>query len=190
MSVPSPRDRLLAAAAELTYAGGVEATGVDAIAARAGVTKRTLYRQFGSKDALVGAALAALDEPALAVLRAAVERRIARGSRPVDALFAALARLFAGEAYRGCAFLNASLEVANRGHPIHATTRAHTDGRRRLVAELCAAEGVEDSTVVAGVALLVEGAFALSAARDEPAVAKEAGTAARRLLDAAAAPDR
>ena len=181
---PTPRDRLLAATLELTYAGGVEATGVDAIAGRAAVTKRTLYRQFGSKDALVGAALATLDEPALATLAAAVDRRIAKDARPVDALFATLARLFAGDAYRGCAFLNASLEVADRDHPLHAATRSHTDGRRALVARLCAQEGVEDPALVDGVVLLVEGAFALSAARREPGVAEQAGRAARRLLDA------
>ena len=183
---PTPRDRLLAATLELTYAGGVEATGVDAIAARASVTKRTLYRRFGSKDALVGAALAALDEAALAALTAAVDRRIAKGARPVDALFATLARLFAGEAYRGCAFLNASLEVADRDHPVHAATRSHTDGRRALVSRLCGEEGVADAAVVDGVVLLVEGAFALSAARRDPAVAERAGRAARRLVDAAA----
>jgi hypothetical protein len=38
--------------------------------------------------------------------------------------------------------------------------------------------------VVDGVVLLVEGAFALSAARREPGVAEQAGRAARRLLDA------
>ena len=182
---PTPRDRLIAAALELTYAGGVEATGVDAIAARAQVTKRTLYRHFGSKDALVGAALAALDEPALATLTAAVDRRIAKGTRPVDALFATLAQLFAGDAYRGCAFLNASLEVADRAHPLHDATRSHTDGRRALVERLCEEEGVEDDAVIDGIVLLVEGAFALSAARRDPAVAERAGRAARRLVDAA-----
>jgi AcrR family transcriptional regulator len=149
------------------------------------VTKRTLYRHFGSKDALVGAALAALDQPALATLAAATDRRVAKGAKPVDALFATLARLFAGEAYRGCAFLNASLEVADRDHPVHDATRTHTDGRRALVTRLCAADGVEDPAVVDGVVLLVEGAFALSAARRDPAVAEQAGRAARRLVEAA-----
>jgi len=182
MDALSPRDRLLLATAELTYEGGVEATGVDAIAERAGVTKRTLYRQFGSKDALVGAALAARGPLALASLRAAVQRRIDRGDQPVDALFATLARLFAGETYRGCAFMNSSLEVADRGHPVHAAAREHTDGRRALVAELCAAEGVEDPEVVDGILLLVEGAFTVSAAREDPDAAARAGRAARRLL--------
>jgi AcrR family transcriptional regulator len=182
---PPPRERLLAATVELTYAGGVEATGVEAIARRAGTTKRTLYQQFGSKDALVGEALARLDGPATAVLRGAVERRVARGALPVDALFATLARLFAGEAFRGCAFVNAGLEVADRAHPLHAAVRSHVDGRRALASELCAAEGVEDPAVVEGVALLVEGAFVLAATRRDPEVAVRAGRAARRLLDGA-----
>jgi glutathione S-transferase len=45
------------ATAELTYARGITATGVDEIAAQAGVTKRTLYEHFGSKNTLVAEAL-------------------------------------------------------------------------------------------------------------------------------------
>jgi AcrR family transcriptional regulator len=179
------RDRLLVATAQLTYERGVEATGVDAIAKRAGVTKRTLYQRFGSKAALVAEALRVRDEPAIGVLRAAVERRIARGSRPVDALFAVLTRLFAREDYRGCAFVRATLEVADPEHPLHAVAAAHVEGRRALVHELVRAEGVEDDAVAEGVLLLVEGAFTISAARADPGAAERAGRAARALLDGA-----
>ena len=57
------RERLLRATSELIYADGIEATGVDAIATHAGVTKRTLYQHFRSKDQLVGAALASANTP-------------------------------------------------------------------------------------------------------------------------------
>lgn len=180
---PSARERLLRATAELTYAGGIEATGVDAIARAAGVTKRTLYQHFRSKDELVGAALALRDAPALEGLRAAVERRVARGDRPVDALFAVLGRVFAAEGYRGCAFVNASLEVADAAHPVHAVTRSQLSGRAALVADLCRAEGVVEPSVIEGVRLLVEGAFVLSAAGGDPEAAARAGLAARRLVD-------
>ncbi len=177
------RERLLLAAAELTYAGGIEATGVDAIARAAGVTKRTLYQHFRSKDELIGAALAMRDAPALEGLRAAVERQVARGQRPVDALFAVLGRVFAADGYRGCAFVNASLEVGDAEHPVHAVTRTHLSGRAALVADVCAAEGVSDPSVVEGVRLLVEGAFVLSAAGGDGGAASRAGLAARRLVD-------
>ena len=54
---PNAHDALLGATSELTYEYGITGTGVDAIAARAGVTKRTLYQHFGSKDRLVAEAL-------------------------------------------------------------------------------------------------------------------------------------
>src|ERR1700754_4190136 len=48
-----PRDRILAAAAELFYRQGIRAVGVEAIAEAAGTNKMTLYRHFPSKDELV-----------------------------------------------------------------------------------------------------------------------------------------
>ena len=53
----SARDRLLAAANELFYAEGVQTVGIDRIIERAGVAKASLYNLFGSKEALVEAAL-------------------------------------------------------------------------------------------------------------------------------------
>src|SRR3954465_14797354 len=47
------RGRILAAASELFYFEGINATGVERIASRASVSKRTLYRHFPSKTALV-----------------------------------------------------------------------------------------------------------------------------------------
>src|SRR5258708_38965800 len=47
-----PRERLLAAAADLFYRHGIRAVGGDAIAEAAGTNKMTLYRPFVSKDEL------------------------------------------------------------------------------------------------------------------------------------------
>src|SRR5690242_20111621 len=49
------REHLLAVAAELFYGEGIRVTGVDRVAAQAGVGPTTLYRQFDSKDDLVAA---------------------------------------------------------------------------------------------------------------------------------------
>jgi AcrR family transcriptional regulator len=181
----SARDRLLSATAELVYTGGIEATGVDAIAARAGVTKRTLYQHFGSKAALVGVALAARDEPAISGLREAVQRRAAKTAEaPILALFDVLGRLFTSKGWRGCAFQNATLEVAAEGHPVHAVAEHHLTARRDLVAELLRDSSVDtdDVSLVDAVALLVEGAFVISAAQRDPEAAARARAAVERLL--------
>ncbi len=53
MAGPSPtRERIVAAATKLFYDEGIRSVGVDAVAAKAGVTKRTLYYIFRSKDDL------------------------------------------------------------------------------------------------------------------------------------------
>ncbi|MCY0928951.1 helix-turn-helix domain containing protein [Streptomyces sp. H27-H1] len=51
------RSRILAVAAELFREQGVDNVSLDAIAARAGVGKGTLYRRFGSKSGLAVALL-------------------------------------------------------------------------------------------------------------------------------------
>src|SRR2546423_6606252 len=72
---PNAHDALLAATSELTYSRGITGTGVDAIAARAGVTKRTLYQHFGSKDRLVAEALSGRSPRALLCLATNARRR-------------------------------------------------------------------------------------------------------------------
>ena len=53
------RERIIAAASKLFYSDGIRGVSVDAVAAKAGLTKRTLYYHFRSKDDLVAAYLAA-----------------------------------------------------------------------------------------------------------------------------------
>jgi AcrR family transcriptional regulator len=49
------REHVLAIANELFYWHGIRATGIDAVAAEAGVAPTTLYRLFASKDDLIAA---------------------------------------------------------------------------------------------------------------------------------------
>ncbi len=49
------KERILATADRLFYLQGIRAIGVDTIAAEIGISKRTLYNHFPSKDALISA---------------------------------------------------------------------------------------------------------------------------------------
>jgi AcrR family transcriptional regulator len=183
------RRRLLDATAELTYAGGVVATGVDAIAARAGVTKRTLYQHFRSKDQLVGASLMDRDAGAVASLRKAALRRAERdGTPPIVALFDVLHGLFDQPWWRGCAFQNASLELADPEHPAHAAMASQAARRRALVTEMLDASGRVD--LANEVALVVEGAMAVSGTGGDTAPARRLIERLLRSPAASGAPDR
>ena len=54
---PSMKERILETADKLFYLRGIRAIGVDTIAAEIGISKRTLYNHFPSKDALITAYL-------------------------------------------------------------------------------------------------------------------------------------
>lgn len=92
------------------YQQGIGAVGVDAVADAAGVTKRTLYYHFASKDDLVAAYLHARDEATLAALRAASGGDGALPGDRILAVFEFVERWAATSSYRGGPFNNAVAE--------------------------------------------------------------------------------
>ncbi|HEX4251208.1 MAG TPA: helix-turn-helix domain-containing protein [Pseudonocardia sp.] len=178
------RQALLEATAELIYLRGITATGVDLIAERAGVTKRTLYQHFRSKDELVAAALSLRGEVALELFERGAAARAHRTGQPaVLALFDVIERLLAGPTPAGCALLNASLELTDPEHPARRAACRQLTGRDELVARLLRQIGVEDADLAGQLALLVDGAFATGGAHRDPGAAVRAKRAAATLLD-------
>jgi AcrR family transcriptional regulator len=176
-------DALLGATGELTYARGITATGVDAIAARAGVTKRTLYQHFGSKDTLVAEALSSRSRRSLPALEANARRRSEETGEPVIlALFDVIENALRTSSKAGCAFINASLEINHPNHPVREAALAHLRAREQFVRALVAEAGVDDPDLAGQVALLVDGAYAVGGSRRDPSAAQRAKTAAATLL--------
>lgn len=149
------RDRLLAAADELFYARGINATGIDAIVERAGVSLATCYKHFGGKDKLVAAYLARRDER----WRADWEATIAESDDPLLALFDALERWWTTTGHRrGCAHVDATVELTDPDHPALAVVAEHKRHLLDRLAELAAAEGFSSpADVAADVLLIYEG---------------------------------
>jgi AcrR family transcriptional regulator len=180
---PTAHDALLAATSQLTYEHGIASTGVDAIAARAGVTKRTLYQHFGSKDRLVAEALTDRNRRALLALETNARRRSAETGEPaILSLFDVIENALSTKTKAGCAFINASLEVNRPGHPVREAAVAHLRAREELVRQLLAEAGVEDGDLAAQVTLLVDGAYAVGGSRRDPTAARHAKAAAAALL--------
>ena len=180
---PSARDALLEATNELIYTGGITGTGVDAIAARAGVTKRTLYQHFGSKDRLVAEALNDRSRRALLNLETSARRRSEEtGELAILALFEVIENALRTNTPAGCAFINASLEINRPGHPVREAALAHLRAREELVRQLLAEAGIEDADLAAQVTLLVDGAYAVGGSRRDPAAARHAKAAVAALL--------
>lgn len=171
--------RILDAASALFYERGIHAVGVDAIAAGSGLTKRTLYDRFGSKDALVTAYLQDRHDR----WWARWEHRLQNASPPRALTVFDSYVDDAPTAGRGCAFLNAAAELA-RTHPGHAVVRAHKGQVRERLEELVAEDGpTGDAPALAEhVFLLLEGAVAHRGVDGTPERLARARTIAERLL--------
>lgn len=176
--MPAPAERILAAADRLFYSRGIRAVGVEAVAEAAGVSKRTLYNHFPSKDALVAAYLTARfklvppsDAPAREQILGAYDR---------------LERMLADGSFRGCPFVNAVTEIGDPKHPAAAIAQQFKEQRRQWYRALLERLGVADPDGLATqLQILFEGALAAALVRGDPALARSARAAAAVLIDAA-----
>lgn len=183
----SARERILDTASDLFYREGIQAVGVDRVIAEAGVAKSTLYKHFRSKDALVVACLERRDAPSRRWLEAEAARRGATPRETLLGIFDFLADWFARATFRGCAFTNASLELADIAHPAHPVAIAHKDAIRAFMRDACAALDAPDPDgLAAQLMLLYDGAIVTAIIRHDPQAARDARDAASVLLTAAA----
>jgi len=154
----SPRERILAAAAELFYRNGIRAVGVDAIAEAAETNKMTLYRHFTSKDELVAEYLRCEAEK----VKAAWDRRAAAHPEPCAQLRAWLtdwaAHVSSGDE-RGCPLANAAVELPEKDHPARRVIEAFKMEQRQYLVHLCdTAKLAEPDMLADELFLLLEGA--------------------------------
>ncbi|MEV4537969.1 TetR/AcrR family transcriptional regulator [Asanoa sp. NPDC049518] len=123
----TPRDRLLAAAADLFYREGVTATGVERLCSVAGVSKRSMYQLFETKDALVAEALATSGPVTHASFLPDDTE-----TRPRDRIlhvFRVLEDRAATPEFAGCPFVNTATDLRDHAHP---ATEVARDFKQRL----------------------------------------------------------
>lgn len=177
---PKARE-VLAAASELFYARGIHAVGVDAIAEHSGITKRTLYQRFGSKERLVAEYLLARDEAWRALLAERLDAAGPDARDRIGAVFAASADWARDRGDRGCAMVNARAEISDPQHPASAVITGHKQWMREQFSALAAAAGARDPQRLGDRLLLLhEGALVtdgLGTTNDAFATAREAALA-------------
>ncbi len=172
---PTMKQRILETADRLFYLQGIRAIGVDTIAAEAGISKRTLYNHFPSKDKLISAYL---------------ERRFTRAppsdKPPVEQILGTFDRLergFASKGFRGCPFVNAVAELGAEDRSVKKIAIAFKESRRLWFRDLLLLLDVADAEGLATqLQLLVDGSIAQDLVRDDPSMARAAKDAARVLL--------
>jgi AcrR family transcriptional regulator len=172
------QQRILETTDRLFYGQGIRAIGVDTIAAEVGISKRTLYNYFPSKDDLIVAYLTRRLKPAQASDLPPLEQILGAFDR--------LERSFAGGTFRGCPFVNAVAELKEPRHAANKIALDFKEQRRIWFRDLLKQLDVDRPDALAmQLQILVDGAIAAALVRGEPKVARAAREAARTLLAAA-----
>jgi AcrR family transcriptional regulator len=170
-------DRILEVADRMFYRQGLRAVGVDALASELGISKKTLYRHFPSKDDLVVAYLKGRFRPLPPASARVPAEQILRN-------FEWFARsLSMAEDYRGCAYLNALAELGDEDSEARRLAVEFKESRRLWYRDLLSRLEVDDpDTLATQLALLIDGAYAAALVRRDRSVGWAAVAAARVLL--------
>jgi AcrR family transcriptional regulator len=124
------RNAILKAADLLFGEQGYGLVGVDALSKAAGVTKRTLYKQFGSKAGLFEAWLQRRDIGMREAMIGEVERRATQPRAQVLALFEVLGLLVHNPNFHGCPLSRALIELDASMNTSRAIAQAHKQAIR------------------------------------------------------------
>ncbi|GGS24332.1 TetR family transcriptional regulator [Streptomyces humidus] len=111
----SPRERLLEAAATLTYRDGV-GVGIEALCKAAGVSKRSMYQLFESKDELLAASLERRASVFVARLLPAADAGLSSRER-ILYVFEQVESQAGAPEFRGCPYLAVQIELKDQSHP-------------------------------------------------------------------------
>ncbi|EFF75135.1 TetR/AcrR family transcriptional regulator [Achromobacter piechaudii] len=185
-STPTPltdtQERLLRTTEHLIYRGGIHATGMDLIVKTSGVARKSLYKHYPNKDALVAAALTARDERWMRWFVAATTRAAAPRDRLLS-IFDALQEWFESDGFRGCAFINAAGEISDADHPVRQVSRLHKARLLDHVRSLAQEAGLPDPDEAARQLLvLIDGAIAVALVTGDLTITATAQRAAAALF--------
>jgi AcrR family transcriptional regulator len=175
----------LRAAAELFYRHGIHATGVAALVDAAHVSTRTFYQHFPTKNALVEAYLHGFE----ADTPIASEQQLGRDDLTAsERLLAIFDPLESDDAtvLRGCPFHNAAVDAAGEMPHVAQLVKQHKQAfLDRLINTALEAGAPNPVSLGRQLAVVYEGAAALSASSNTTQVVPDARRAAETLIQVA-----
>ncbi|MGW0816951.1 TetR/AcrR family transcriptional regulator [Streptomyces viridiviolaceus] len=180
---PNKRDFIVEEASRLFYEHGT-GVGVDTLTRELGIAKMTLYKHFPTKDELIVACLRHIDDRYRDRLRACTEGDYAPEER-ILSIFDSLRDWFTTPSFRGCAFINATVELADPDHPAHDAVVEHKQRTREWVAGLVAECGITEVEFIARqIVQLMEGAITTALVENDASAADVARATAAMVLTA------
>jgi AcrR family transcriptional regulator len=178
------RARLLATTERLIYESGIAGTGIDRIVKESGVSRKTVYRYFQTKETLIAAALTQRDERWMTWFEAVSLSGMPLPMR-IQAMFDALGTWFNTPDFRGCAFINAAGETGDAEDVIRQVAKAHKLRLLRHLRQVIKEAGLVQppaDELAEQLLILIDGAITVALVTDNRAAAAQAARIAAALL--------
>ena len=179
------RDAIIREAYSVFYIEGFHASGVDRAIEGTGISKRTLYKYFASKEELIEATIAHYSEQQARRFEEHFTRNKSRS--PIDralSIFDWLTKAVEeGQAF-GCFATNAKVEYSKKNPGIEAACDMHFGRFESLFVDLCRDCGVKNLKKTAGQFQIVfQGAIMSSQTRGDLVAIQNAKAVARMVLE-------
>ncbi|MGF6507752.1 TetR/AcrR family transcriptional regulator [Paraburkholderia sp. 32] len=183
------RDEIVRSAYGVFYEHGFHAAGVDSLLKGTGISKRTLYQYFASKEDLIQATIEHYRQNAALEIRGFVDAAKVRNrlARPLAVFDWLEMTLQAGHKF-GCFVINAKSEYDGRHAAIERSCEGYIDDLERVFTELLVEAGCpEPKRVAQQLLLLFQGAIVNTQGGKHPGLVRVAKMAAKVLLENASA---
>ena len=171
------REEIIQTAFNSFYQNGFHATGVDAVMADSGISKRTIYKYFRSKEELVAATLAYYEALTFGRIPDELSKRHKDPKKQILSLFDLKAEEFALSNFHGCLAINAKVEFDGSDPDIEVACSGFYTKLENYIADLCVAAGLKSpKTLAHQIVLLFAGSVVMGQMHrdpDAPNVAKE-----------------
>jgi AcrR family transcriptional regulator len=179
------RDELIKYAYDLFYKNGFHATGVDTITEGTGISKRTLYKHFISKEGLIIASIDYYHQTMYKAISDYLEKSVLKS--PVEKalrIFDFLAELVDAGKLDGCFAMNAKTEYANKAKEIEKACDAYATALQQLIEFYLEEGNITSSKLIAmQVIMLFEGAIIRSKGMGNSEPVKLAKAAAKLICN-------
>ena len=168
------------------YEHGFHATGVERLLAGNGISKRTLYKHFRSKEDLIVATIAYYQDSLFQSLPGELRRLASTPRGQLLALFDLRREAFERGDFSGCFAINAKVEFHGKHDGVESACLRYSRDLELLVAALCKEAGCRNPRRVARqLSLLYEGTIIHAQIHRDPSVAVTARETAAAIITAA-----
>lgn len=184
-SLDPPREKVLVAAQKLFCRYGIQGTGIARVLSEAGVSRKTLYERFSSKDALVREVLQREGNEWRTWYIDGVHKLQGTPKQKLVSMFDLLEEWFASNEFYGCAFINAIAEHDKLSPPVAEIVDEHRRLSEKILEPIArAANADHPALLVRELGLIIDGAIVTAMLERSPRSADLARNLASLVVEA------